>query len=151
MSCVLHSIRTLEEHLGRSSDALISAEMGGLNSLIPIIAAAACGLPVIDGDGMRRAFPELQMTSFSVNGISASPFVMTDEHLNTVICHSKDDKKGEAIARAVCTGMGLFFHVGRLPDDRTRGKASRHTRYGHPGPRTWQGHREREEPARSPG
>jgi len=112
---VVHSVRTLEEHIGRRADALIPAEMGGCNSLIPIVAAAACGLPVIDGDGMRRAFPELQMTSFSINGISASPFVMTDEHLNTVICHSKDDKKGEAIARAVCMGMGLFSILSAYP------------------------------------
>lgn len=115
MSRILHAIRTLEEHLGRNADALIPAEMGGLNSLVPIVAAAACELPVIDGDGMRRAFPELQMTSFSINGIAASPFVMTDEHLNTVICHSKDDHKGEAIARAVCTGMGLFSMLAAYP------------------------------------
>ena len=112
---VVHSVRTLEEHIGRSADALISAEMGGCNSVIPIVAAAACGLPVIDGDGMRRAFPELQMTSFSINGISASPFVMTDEHLNTVVCRSKDDRKGEKIARAVCTGMGLFATLSAYP------------------------------------
>ena len=115
MSRILHAIRTLEEHLGRNADALIPAEMGGLNSLVPIVAAAACELPVIDGDGMRRAFPELQMTRFSINGIAASPFVMTDEHLNTVICHSKDDHKGEAIARAVCTGMGLFSMLAAYP------------------------------------
>ena len=112
---VVHSVRTLEEHIGRKADALIPAEMGGCNSLIPIVAAAACGLPVIDADGMRRAFPELQMTSFSINGIAASPFVMADEHLNTVICHSKDDNKGEAIARAVCMGMGLFSILSAYP------------------------------------
>ena len=108
LSHLMHSIRTLEEHIGRKADALIAAEMGGCNALIPILAATDCGLPVIDGDGMGRAFPELQMTSYSIHGISASPFVMTDEHLNTVICQSSDNKKGEALARAVCVGMGLF-------------------------------------------
>lgn len=115
LSHVVHAVRTLEAHIGRKADALIPAEMGGCNSLIPIVAAAACRLPVINGDGMRRAFPELQMTSFSIDGISASPFVMTDEHLNTVICHSTDDNKGEAIARAVCTGMGLFSMLAAYP------------------------------------
>ena len=115
MSHLLHSIRTLENHIGHKADALISAEMGGCNALIPILAASDCELPVIDGDGMGRAFPELQMTSFSLHGISASPFVMTDEHLNTVICRSKDNKKGEAIARAVCMGMGLFTFLAAYP------------------------------------
>ena len=105
---VIHSIRTLEKHIGRKADALIAAEMGGCNALMPILAASDCDLPVVDGDGMGRAFPELQMTSFSLNGISASPFVLADEHLNTVICHSQDNNKGEAIARTVCMGMGFF-------------------------------------------
>ena len=105
---VIHSIRTLEKHIGRRADALIAAEMGGCNALMPLLAATECEVSVIDGDGMGRAFPELQMTSFSLEGISASPFVMTDEHLNTVICRSQDNRKGEAIARSICMGMGLF-------------------------------------------
>ena len=112
---LVHAIRTLEKHLGRKADALISAEMGGCNALIPIVAASECGLPVIDGDGMGRAFPELQMTSFSLHGISASPFVMTDEHLNTAICQSSDNRKGEALARAICMGMGLFSFLAAYP------------------------------------
>lgn len=115
LSHLVHSIRTLEQHLGREADALIPAEMGGFNALVPIMAATDCGLPVIDGDGMGRAFPELQMTSFSLQGISASPFVMTDDHLNTVICHSKDNVKGEALARAVCMGMGLYSFLAAYP------------------------------------
>ncbi|MCY4254726.1 MAG: DUF917 domain-containing protein [Gammaproteobacteria bacterium] len=112
---LLHGMRTLEQHLGRKADALIAAEMGGFNALVPIMAAAACGLPVIDGDGMGRAFPELQMTSFSLHGISASPFVMTDEHRDTVLCRSNDNGKGERLARAVCMGMGLFCFLAAYP------------------------------------
>ena len=115
LSHLSHAVRTLEKHIGRKADALIPAEMGGCNALIPIVAASECGLPVIDGDGMGRAFPELQMTSFSLRGISAAPFVMTDEHLNTVICQSKDNKKGDALARAVCMGMGLFCFLSAYP------------------------------------
>ncbi|MDE0344366.1 MAG: DUF917 family protein [Boseongicola sp.] len=115
LSHLVHSIRTLEQHPGRKADALIPAEMGGFNALVPIMAASDCGLPVINGDGMGRAFPELQMTSFSLQGISASPFVMTDDHLNTVICHNKDNRKGEALARAVCMGMGLYSFLAAYP------------------------------------
>ena len=115
MSHLLHAIRTLEKHLGRKADALIPAEMGGSNALIPIMASSACGIPVVDGDGMGRAFPELQMTSYSLHGISASPFVMTDEHLNTIICQSEDNRKGETLARAVCMGMGLFSFLAAYP------------------------------------
>lgn len=115
LSHLEHAIGTLEQHIGRKADALIPAEMGGCNALIPIVAASHCRRPVIDGDGMGRAFPELQMTSFSLNGISASPFAMTDEHLNTIICHSQDDKKGETLARAACMAMGLFTFLAAYP------------------------------------
>ncbi|MEM1261450.1 MAG: DUF917 domain-containing protein [Pseudomonadota bacterium] len=112
---VLHALRTLEAHLGRSADALIAAEMGGGNALYPILAAAECGLPILDGDGMGRAFPELQMTSMSLGGVAAAPFAMTDEHHNTVICEARPDKRAEAFARITCTEMGLASSLAAYP------------------------------------
>ncbi len=32
----------------------------------PILTAAQAGLPVVDGDGMGRAFPEVQMSTFFI-------------------------------------------------------------------------------------
>ena len=36
-------------------------ETGGINSFAPLIAGAKVGLPVMDADGMGKAFPELQV------------------------------------------------------------------------------------------
>ena len=63
---LLRALRAQEEYCGRKVDALISSEIGGGNALEPIITAAAAGLPVVDGDGMGRAFPEMQMTTISI-------------------------------------------------------------------------------------
>eukprot|EP00050_Salpingoeca_kvevrii_P006914 m.292602 g.292602 ORF g.292602 m.292602 type:complete len:938 (-) comp12645_c0_seq1:139-2952(-) len=41
--------------------ALGCCEIGGMNSVMPLVVAAQSGLPVVDCDGMGRAFPELQM------------------------------------------------------------------------------------------
>lgn len=112
---VLHALRALETHIGQKADALIAAEMGGGNALYPVLAAAECGLPIVDGDGMGRAFPELQMTSFSIGGVAAAPFAMTDEHLNTVICNAKPDKRAEAFARITCMEMGLSSSLAAYP------------------------------------
>ena len=46
--------------------AILCIEAGGLNSTIPFVAAAKLGLPIVDGDAMGRAFPELQMVSFTL-------------------------------------------------------------------------------------
>ena len=67
-----------EERVGREVDAVVSFEIGGGNSLIPIVAAAASGIPVIDGDGMGRALPEAQMMTYPITGVLPTPAVVTD-------------------------------------------------------------------------
>ena len=63
---------------GRPVDAIVGFEIGGGNSLMPIIAAAAGGIPVIDGDGMGRALPEVQMMTYAIAGHSPTPAVAMD-------------------------------------------------------------------------
>jgi DUF917 family protein len=48
----------LECHVGRRFTHLIPGEIGGSNSILPIVVAAQTVLPVIDADAMVRAFPE---------------------------------------------------------------------------------------------
>lgn len=48
--------------------AFFAAEIGGLQCIFPLLLAARAGLPLLDGDGMGRAFPELQMTTFAIYG-----------------------------------------------------------------------------------
>ena len=46
---------------GKRVTAVMCAEIGGMNGIEPLFAAAESGLPVIDCDLMGRAFPELQV------------------------------------------------------------------------------------------
>lgn len=50
-------------------------EAGGVNSMLPIAAAARLGLPLVDCDGMGRAFPELQMVTFTIGGLKRRPWL----------------------------------------------------------------------------
>jgi uncharacterized protein len=72
------ALAVFQTHVQRKLDALVAVEVGGANSLIPIVAAAIGGLPVVDGDGMGRAFPEAQMTTFSIAGIASTPSIAID-------------------------------------------------------------------------
>ena len=54
-------------------------EAGGLNSLLPFQVAAAKGVPIVDCDGMGRAFPGIQQDTFTLNGVSTNPFIIADE------------------------------------------------------------------------
>ncbi|PLR76716.1 DUF917 domain-containing protein [Bacillus sp. V3-13] len=63
--------------------ALIPIEIGGVNALTPLVTAVLKNFPVVDGDGMGRAFPELSMTTFHLSGIPVAPLVLQthDEHM----------------------------------------------------------------------
>jgi uncharacterized protein len=108
-------LRTLEARLGRKATALMSAEIGGLNALYPVAMAAHLGLPIVDGDGMGRAFPELQMVSFSIFGQRLSPMVMGDENGDTVIIESSDNHRVEKLARPVVVPMGGLCMLALCP------------------------------------
>lgn len=101
------AFRALEKYLDKKADAIISIEAGGLNSCIPIYTAASLGLPLIDGDGMGRAFPELPMVTFSVAGMSATPMVLCDEKGNKVIIETVNNDWSEVLARNTTIAMGL--------------------------------------------
>lgn len=72
------TIEAFEAHVGRKVDAVASFEIGGGNSLIPLVAAAGKGIPVVDGDGMGRALPEAQMMSYAIAGVKPTPAVAMD-------------------------------------------------------------------------
>lgn len=101
------TVRGLEEHLGRRMDAILIGEIGGSNALMPLICALHMGLPVVDGDGMGRAFPELQMDTFSIAGLPHHPMGLGDTYGNVVIFHTLDSThRAEQYARTLTISMG---------------------------------------------
>lgn len=109
------AVRALERRLGRKATAIISAEIGGVNATLPIAFAAMRGVPLIDADGMGRAFPSLEMCSFSVSGISCSPVALADEYGNSVVVEAQSDKVAEKLARPVVTAMGASTALSCYP------------------------------------
>ena len=102
----VNALRSLEAVLGRKADALFCIEAGGLNSTIPIAVAATAGLPIVDGDGMGRAFPELQMVSMTMFDIHACPMAMADEKGNALVLNTVDNLSTEKFARVITVEMG---------------------------------------------
>ena len=101
------AVATLEELTGKPAGAILSAEIGGINSIVPLAVAARRGLPIVDGDGMGRAFPEVQMVTFNVYGVSATPAVIANEHLEYCVVHAHNAKSAEDKLRAIAIEMGL--------------------------------------------
>lgn len=105
------SLRRLEEHLGRKAYATMPIECGGINSTIPLVVGALTGIPVVDADGMGRAFPELQMETFSVLGVRGSPMVVTNEYGDSALIQARDDKFMEWLSRGVTIRMGGAAYI----------------------------------------
>ncbi|MGH2616406.1 MAG: DUF917 domain-containing protein [Thermomicrobiales bacterium] len=104
--CV-RAMRALERHMGRRFTHVIPGEIGGSNSMRPMVVAAQIGVPVIDGDGMGRALPELQMDTFSINGVAPTPGTLSDPRGHEVIFDKiADPVTLERYARAVTIQMG---------------------------------------------
>ena len=108
-------IKAMETRLGKPIDALMPIEIGGVNSCLPLVAAARTGLPLVNCDGMGRAFPGLEMVTFNVYGCDISPVVMTDEHNNQVVIDTDSAAKAENFARSVVGEMGLSAMLSCYP------------------------------------
>jgi len=103
---LVYALKALEGYYNREADYVTPIEAGGINSTIPLVVAARRGIPVLDGDGMGRAFPELQMTTFHLYGIRATPMSMADEKGNMVVLDTIDNYWAEKIARVITIKFG---------------------------------------------
>lgn len=99
-------IEAYQAHTGRSIDAVAAFEIGGGNSLIPIVAAAAKDIPLIDGDGMGRALPEATMMTYAIAGIDPTPAVALDYAGNTKLIDAASTAEYEPLIRAFSMQRG---------------------------------------------
>jgi len=105
----------LEKYLGKKIEAIIPPEAGGVNTPVPMAVAGVLGIPVIDGDGMGRAFPELQMTSFYINGISPSPTAAANEKGYVTISDAYNGLTTERIIRNAAMAYGGISWIAGYP------------------------------------
>ncbi len=103
---MIRALHALERHLGRRAKGLMSIEVGGINSTIPFCVASRLGLPLVDGDTMGRAFPELPMTLCTLQGILPSPLTVADEKGNVFTVEVVDIDALERFVRNITMEMG---------------------------------------------
>ena len=105
----------VSKFFGREIYAFMPIEAGGVNSMLPIAAAARLNMPMVDVDGMGRAFPELQMVTFTIGGIKATPMALVDEKGNSCIFETITNKWTEELARSVTMSCGASVSVSLYP------------------------------------
>ncbi|WP_435064138.1 DUF917 domain-containing protein [Halobaculum sp. EA56] len=109
------SVERVEKELGRTADYAMPMECGGINSTFPFAVAARKGIPLVDADGMGRAFPELQHETFNVYGVDGTPAAVGDEHGNTTLLETDTNERLEWLARGITIRMGGVAYVTDYP------------------------------------
>ncbi|KYH40944.1 MAG: Protein of unknown function DUF917 [Candidatus Bathyarchaeota archaeon B26-2] len=82
---LLEALKVTEGLFGKSVDHVVPFELGGANTPVMLSLAARAGITAIDGDGLGRAAPETQMSSFFGHGISITPMPFVDRDGNILI------------------------------------------------------------------
>ena len=108
--------RAMERYMGRPFAAVMSAEIGGANGVMPLLVAALMDLPVVDADPRGRAFPEMQMSGFPIQGFPLYPVTLSDIRANDIVLtESASPNWSERILRRICTEMGSEATLCRPP------------------------------------
>jgi DUF917 family protein len=110
------AVRMMEAHIGARFRAIMAVEIGGGNSIQPMMGAAHLNLPVVDADAMGRAFPEAQMTSFAIADLKMYPLTLADVRENSVIVASAASWKWmERLSRKACVEVGSVASTCKAP------------------------------------
>ena len=115
-SNIARAVELMEEYLGRRFRAIMSLEIGGNNSIQPMLAAAHLGRPVVDADSMGRAYPEAQMTSFSVGDLRPYPLALVDPRgVEGIVAKVPSWKWMERLSRKMCVEVGSIAATCKAP------------------------------------
>jgi uncharacterized protein len=100
------AVRALQRHAGVRLDAVLGLEAGGVNALLSVLCAHWLDLPLIDADGMGRAFPRIEQTVFTAAGIRAAPLVLANSTADIMIIEAGSNASVERLARAALPALG---------------------------------------------
>lgn len=103
---ILRAFDKMEEYLGKKIFGVLPAEIGGANSLVPFHVSLARNIPLIDCDGLGRAFPYIKQSTFNLNKVSGPPLVQSDEKGNVVVYEAVSGDWLERLLTATIIPMG---------------------------------------------
>src|SRR5215208_4406038 len=113
---IAHAVELMESHLRLRFRGIMALEIGGGNSIQPLMAAAHLGRPVIDADMMGRAYPEAQMTSVAVGDLQPWPLTTVDVRgLESVVERVPTWKWMERVSRKICVEYGSIASTCKAP------------------------------------
>jgi DUF917 family protein len=93
----------LAQAIGRPLAGVVPAEVGAVNSLVPMAVTAFLDIPIIDADGAGRAVPEIMLTTYAGHQVPISPVVLANDVDEQVLLHVRDAVAAERLVRHIVT------------------------------------------------
>ena len=113
---IARAVQLMEEVTGLRFRAIMALEIGGGNSIQPLMAAAHLDRPVVDADCMGRAYPEAQMTSVAVGDLKPYPLASVDPRgIESIVYKVPTWKWMERVSRKICTEYGSVASTCKAP------------------------------------
>lgn len=112
----LRAFKALEDYLEKEIYGVISCELGGGNTAEALYVGAVMGRAIVDGDPAGRSLPELQQSTFFINGITIDPVAVANEFGDVAVFTSVvDDFRAEVLIRALAVvsnnAVGVAGHM----------------------------------------
>lgn len=104
------AVRSLERYRDQEMQAVAPLEIGGVNGLLGVNAAAHLGLPLLDADAMGRALPHLDQL-VTVGSAALTPLALAQPSGGVMLLDDLPDDAVEHAVRAVLPAMGTWAAV----------------------------------------
>ncbi|MFD4197504.1 DUF917 domain-containing protein [Amycolatopsis thermoflava] len=109
------AVSAIERWTGARAGALVSIEIGGLNGLMPLVAAVELGLPCADADLSGRGLPRLDQLSIAATGRGLAPAALAEPGGQVLVLAAGSDESVERGARAFLASSGGWAAMAFAP------------------------------------
>ncbi|BBP01764.1 hypothetical protein SFSGTM_24720 [Sulfuriferula nivalis] len=128
---ITNTITAYQAMTGFTLGCVIPVEIGPINSIVPLIAAAISNnaLWVVNGDGAGRAVPELPQTTYSGSAtLAVSPCILANDAkiaatLESALLNSTTAAQAESLAGGIVSAFGNFSGITLWPSNATNNYA----------------------------
>ncbi|WP_214411236.1 DUF917 domain-containing protein [Sphaerisporangium fuscum] len=109
------AVGAVERWTGTRADALVSIEIGGLNGVMPLVAACDLGLSTVDADLSGRGLPRLDQLSLGAAGRPVVPAALAEPSGQVLLQATGAPGDLERMARAFLPSAGGWAMLALAP------------------------------------
>lgn len=120
-----YALTGLQTMTGDQFKCVLPIEVGAMNSMIPLLACAQYGIPMLDGDGAGRSVPQMSMCTYALQNFPVNKTLVVSEEDQQFPLHPSNATELEAqVRQVVSTELEDAGTVGTWPVSGTQIKGA---------------------------